>query len=80
MGQGKVDECVEHIANAVSVCGQPQQLLGVLQQTLPPKVFSSLIDRLPIVGQVCSLFIVSNGKHYLRNFKCFTVLLNVTFI
>ncbi|XKL59651.1 hypothetical protein PGB90_000667 [Kerria lacca] len=51
LGQGKIDECVEHIANAVSVCGQPQQLLNVLQQTLPPQVFSLLIERLPSTGQ-----------------------------
>ncbi|KAK7604052.1 hypothetical protein V9T40_004325 [Parthenolecanium corni] len=51
MGQGRIDECVEHIANAVSVCGQPQQLLNVLQQTLPPPVFSLLIERLPTTGQ-----------------------------
>ncbi|XKL68193.1 hypothetical protein PGB90_003684 [Kerria lacca] len=51
LGQGKIDECVEHIANAVSVCGQPQQLLTVLQQTLPPQVFSLLIERLPFTGK-----------------------------
>lgn len=50
--QGKIDECVEHIANAVSVCGQPQQLLNVLQQTLPPPVFSLLLERLPTTGPV----------------------------
>lgn len=52
LGQGRVDECVEHIANAVSVCGQPQQLLNVLQQTIPPQVFKLLIERLPATGQV----------------------------
>lgn len=51
LGQGKIDECVEHIANAVSVCGQPQQLLSVLQQTLPPAVFGLLLERLPSSGQ-----------------------------
>ncbi|XP_065200997.1 mitochondrial import receptor subunit TOM20 homolog isoform X2 [Planococcus citri] len=51
LGQGKIDECVEHIANAVSVCGQPQQLLSVLQQTLPPTVFGLLLERLPASGQ-----------------------------
>ena len=52
LGQGKINECVDHIANAVSVCGQPQQLLQVLGQTLPPQVFNLLIERLPVVGQV----------------------------
>ncbi|CAG2122723.1 unnamed protein product, partial [Medioppia subpectinata] len=33
------------------VCGQPQQLLQVLQQTLPPQVFNLLLQRLPVVSQ-----------------------------
>jgi hypothetical protein len=43
---------VEHLGNAVAVCGQPNQLLQVLQQTLPPQVFHLLLQRLPTVGQV----------------------------
>ncbi|KAG1663729.1 Mitochondrial import receptor subunit TOM20 B [Nymphon striatum] len=48
--RGKVDEAVEHIAHAVAICGQPAQLLGVLQQTIPPEVFSMLNKRIPAVS------------------------------
>jgi len=51
LGNGDIDSGVEHLSNAVAVCGQPQQLLQVLQQTLPPQVFSLLLERLPSVGQ-----------------------------
>ncbi|CAB3375012.1 Hypothetical predicted protein [Cloeon dipterum] len=49
LGQGDVEGGVEHLANAVSVCGQPQQLLQVLQQTLPPQVFFLLMQQLPTI-------------------------------
>lgn len=52
LAQGDIEAGVEHLSNAVAVCGQPQQLLQVLQQTLPPQVFRLLLERLPIVGQV----------------------------
>lgn len=52
LAQGEIESGVEHLSNAVAVCGQPQQLLQVLQQTLPPQVFRLLLERLPIVGQV----------------------------
>ncbi|KAI1284904.1 Mitochondrial import receptor subunit TOM20 -like protein [Halotydeus destructor] len=48
---GDVENGVEHLANAVTVCGQPQQLLQVLGQTLPPQIFHLLLQRLPIVAQ-----------------------------
>jgi len=51
LGQGDIDGGVEHLSNAVAVCGQPQQLLQVLRQTLPPQVFQLLCQRLPIVSQ-----------------------------
>lgn len=49
---GDIEEGVEHLSNAVAVCGQPQQLLQVLQQTLPPQVFALLVQKLPSVGAV----------------------------
>ena len=49
---GETEEGVEHLSNAVAVCGQPQQLLQVLQQTLPPQVFALLVQKLPSVGEV----------------------------
>ncbi|KAA0707376.1 B Mitochondrial 20 kDa outer membrane protein [Triplophysa tibetana] len=42
---------VEHLTNAIAVCGQPQQLLQVLQQTLPPPVFQMLLTKLPTISQ-----------------------------
>lgn len=49
--QGDLENGVEHLSNAVAVCGQPQQLLQVLRQTLPPQVFHMLIEKLPTVSQ-----------------------------
>ncbi|XP_002739776.1 mitochondrial import receptor subunit TOM20 homolog [Saccoglossus kowalevskii] len=51
LAQGDFENGVEHLTNAVAVCGQPQQLLQVLQQTLPVQVFQMLLQRLPIVSQ-----------------------------
>jgi len=51
LAQGVLEEGVEHLSNAVAVCGQPQQLLQVFQQTLPPQVFQLLIRKLPEVSQ-----------------------------
>lgn len=52
LAAGDLENGVEHLANALTVCGQPNQLLGVLQQTLPPNVFSALIEKLPSTGAV----------------------------
>ncbi|KAK7930419.1 hypothetical protein WMY93_006814 [Mugilogobius chulae] len=51
LAQGEFESCVEHLSSAIAVCGQPQQLLQVLQQTLPPPVFQMLLSRLPSVSQ-----------------------------
>ncbi|XP_020290377.1 mitochondrial import receptor subunit TOM20 homolog B-like [Pseudomyrmex gracilis] len=48
---GEVETGIEHLANAVAVCGQPEHLLSVLQKTLPPPIFQILAQRLPIVNQ-----------------------------
>lgn len=45
---------MDHLTNAIAVCGQPQQLLQVLQQTLPPPVFQMLLTKLPTISQVAS--------------------------
>lgn len=52
LAAGDLEGGIEHLANAVAVCGQPQELLRVLQRTLPPQVFHLLLQRLPSVGQV----------------------------
>lgn len=46
LARGDLEGGTEHLANAVAVCGQPHQLLDVLQKTLPPQVFSLLLQRL----------------------------------
>lgn len=51
LASGDISTGVEHLTNAVAVCGQPNQLLQVLQQTLPAQVFQLLIERLPSVSQ-----------------------------
>jgi import receptor subunit TOM20 len=56
LARGDLEGGVEHLGNAVAVCGQPNQLLQVLQQTLPPQVFHLLLQRLPSVGQVHSSY------------------------
>ena len=52
---GDIEMGVDHLSNAVAVCGQPQQLLQVLQQTLPPQVFQMLLMKLPVAGQVSAM-------------------------
>lgn len=49
---GDSETGVDHLTNAIAVCGQPQQLLQVLQQTLPPPVFQMLLTKLPTISQV----------------------------
>ncbi|XP_053209681.1 mitochondrial import receptor subunit TOM20 homolog [Panonychus citri] len=51
LGLGDMEGGVEHLTNAVSVCAQPNQLLQVLNQTLPPQIFQGIIARLPIICQ-----------------------------
>jgi len=50
LGAGDMENGVDHLGNAVAVCGQPNELLQVLQQTLQPQVFHLLIQRLPQIG------------------------------
>ncbi|XP_028983614.1 translocase of outer mitochondrial membrane 20 [Betta splendens] len=51
LSQGEFEKGVDHLTNAIAVCGQPQQLLQVLQQTLPPPVFQMLLTKLPSISQ-----------------------------
>lgn len=50
LAAGDLDNGVDHLGNAVAVCGQPNELLQVLQQTLQPQVFHLLIQRLPQIA------------------------------
>ena len=47
-----IEEGVDHLANAVVICGQPQQLIQVFSQTLPPPVVQLLMLKIPVVKQV----------------------------
>lgn len=47
MSTGNLEEGTEHICNAITLCGQPQQLLQIFQQTLPPEHFAMIIQKLP---------------------------------
>uniref|UniRef100_A0A183BBP1 Translocase of outer mitochondrial membrane 20 n=1 Tax=Echinostoma caproni TaxID=27848 RepID=A0A183BBP1_9TREM len=49
LSMGAIEEGVQHFAVAVTVCGQPSQLLQVLQQSLSPTVFSMIVEALPSV-------------------------------
>lgn len=40
---GDIGEGIEHFVNAIIVCGQPDQLLLVLQKTLPVPVFDLVV-------------------------------------
>uniref|UniRef100_A0A0N5BLH0 Translocase of outer mitochondrial membrane 20 n=1 Tax=Strongyloides papillosus TaxID=174720 RepID=A0A0N5BLH0_STREA len=52
MAAGKIDEGIDHIAVAVNLCGYPQQLLQVFQQTFPPEHFDKLIERIPVTRKL----------------------------
>uniref|UniRef100_U3KGJ6 Translocase of outer mitochondrial membrane 20 n=1 Tax=Ficedula albicollis TaxID=59894 RepID=U3KGJ6_FICAL len=59
LAQGEYEKGVDHLTNAIAVCGQPQQLLQVLQQTLPPPVFQMLLTKLPTISQ-CKITLLDN--------------------
>ncbi|EDV24135.1 Mitochondrial import receptor subunit TOM20-like protein B [Trichoplax sp. H2] len=44
---GDNQSAVKHFINALSVCGQPQQMLRMFQQALPPEVIQMIIEELP---------------------------------
>ncbi|CAH3111548.1 unnamed protein product [Porites lobata] len=56
--QGETDEGINHLINAVTVCGQPQQLLQLFRSTLDDEPFQKLLEKLssmasnPMVQQV----------------------------
>uniref|UniRef100_A0A1A9V825 Mitochondrial import receptor subunit TOM20 homolog n=1 Tax=Glossina austeni TaxID=7395 RepID=A0A1A9V825_GLOAU len=46
IARGEFDAGVEHLANALVVCGQPGRLMHVLQTTLPGQAFGMLLMKL----------------------------------
>lgn len=51
LSAGDLEAGVEHLGQAVAVCGQTQQLLSVLQQTMPAPIFHLLLKKLPEVSE-----------------------------
>ncbi|TKR60936.1 hypothetical protein L596_028117 [Steinernema carpocapsae] len=47
IAEGQVEEGVKHLCNAIMMCGQPQQLLQIFQQTLPPQYFDLILQKMP---------------------------------
>ena len=45
------ENCVNCLTQAIAVCGQPQQLLTVFRNTLPPNVFQMLLTNLASLGE-----------------------------
>lgn len=54
LSQGEIESALEHLSAAVAVCGQPRQLLQVLQQSIPAPIFNQLLQKLPAVSQQLS--------------------------
>ncbi|XP_040825368.1 TOMM20-like protein 1 isoform X2 [Ochotona curzoniae] len=42
---------LEHLTNALLLCGQPRELLKVFKYTLPSKVYEMLLQRIPLIFQ-----------------------------
>jgi import receptor subunit TOM20 len=59
-----VESGTKHLASAVAVCGQPNQLLEVLQNTLPADIFHLILQKLPGIGQV--RYCIDNLKNKLQ--------------
>ncbi|KAF6352624.1 translocase of outer mitochondrial membrane 20 like [Rhinolophus ferrumequinum] len=51
LSRGEHGMGVEHLSNALLVCGQPQELLNIFKHTLPPKVFEMLLHKIPLICQ-----------------------------
>lgn len=51
IARGDFESGVEHLANAIVVCGQPARLLQVLQSSLPAQVFAMLIIKMQEFGE-----------------------------
>ncbi|XP_026483999.1 mitochondrial import receptor subunit TOM20 homolog [Vanessa tameamea] len=61
LAAGDLEAGVEHLGQAVAVCGQTQQLLGVLQQTMPASIFHLLLKKLPEVSERLRASMTANG-------------------
>ncbi|KAJ8706083.1 hypothetical protein PYW07_010860 [Mythimna separata] len=62
LAAGDMEAGVEHLGQAVAVCGQPQHLLSVLQQTMPAPFFHLLLKKLPEVSERLRASMKASGK------------------
>ncbi|XP_001963605.2 mitochondrial import receptor subunit TOM20 homolog B [Drosophila ananassae] len=46
ISQGRLDEGLTHLANAIALCAQPTKLLEILQATFPECIFRPLVAKL----------------------------------
>ncbi|KAM7323307.1 hypothetical protein ACRRTK_017413 [Alexandromys fortis] len=51
LARGEHGMGVEHLTNALLVCGQPKELLTLYKHTLPPEVFQMLLYKIPLICQ-----------------------------
>ncbi|XP_058149347.1 TOMM20-like protein 1 isoform X2 [Dasypus novemcinctus] len=51
LSRGQHRKGVEHLSNALLLCGEPQELLKIFKHTLPPKVFEMLLHKIPLICQ-----------------------------
>ncbi|CAF0729956.1 unnamed protein product [Adineta ricciae] len=54
------EDCLSR-AKAVAVCSQPQNLMALFQQTLPPELFQEIIIRLPRIAQTMNSSSMGGG-------------------
>lgn len=47
LAEGVLGNGVEHLANALAVCGRPNQVLEVQDESLPPNAFDALVEKVP---------------------------------
>ncbi|XP_049882383.1 mitochondrial import receptor subunit TOM20 homolog [Pectinophora gossypiella] len=66
LAAGDLEAGVEHLGQAVAVCGQTQQLLGVLQQTMPAPIFHMLLKKLPEVTERLRANMKASGNQALQ--------------
>ncbi|XP_061725026.1 mitochondrial import receptor subunit TOM20 homolog [Cydia strobilella] len=66
LAAGDLEAGVEHLGQAVAVCGQTQQLLSVLQQTMPAPIFHLLLKKLPEVSERLRASMKASGGNVLQ--------------
>uniref|UniRef100_A0A8D0BUH0 TOMM20-like protein 1 n=1 Tax=Salvator merianae TaxID=96440 RepID=A0A8D0BUH0_SALMN len=52
LARGEHKKSIEHLTNAIAVCTDPNKLIEVLEDTLPPHVFEMLVHSIPYTLQV----------------------------